>query len=60
MRANLHKILSSLFSWFDFQDVVFIAAAGAVGYGVWQYSPAAAFITIGSLFLVLTTFGRFK
>lgn len=64
MRENLKQILSAagvkLRGWFKFNDVAFLAAAGAVGYGIYQVHPPSAFIAIGGLFLILTTWEKFK
>jgi hypothetical protein len=47
-------------TWIDCNDVVFILSAAAIGYGVWQLYQYAAFIVVGTLFLALSLFGRFK
>jgi hypothetical protein len=44
----------------DRNDIVFILSAAAIGYGIWEIHPSVAFIVVGSLFLLLSLFGRFK
>ncbi len=46
--------------WFTFSDCVFCVATGALGYGIFQVHPPSAFIVLGSLFLLLTVYGKFK
>jgi hypothetical protein len=41
-----------------FNDVVFVAAVGALGYGIALIHPATAFIIIGLLFVILSTWGK--
>lgn len=64
MRETLKEIVKAgwqKFSrWFNLSDVIFLAAAGGLGYGIWQIHPPTAWIVLGSLFLILTTYGRFK
>ncbi len=52
--------LRKLNQWLSFSDCVFCAATGALGYGIFQIHPPSAFIILGVLFIVLTTYGRFK
>lgn len=64
MRENLKQIFAvigkRLAVTFKFADIVFLAATGSVGYGIYQIHPPSAFIAIGSLFIILTVYGRFK
>ena len=40
---------------FDFGDVLFVAAVAAVGYGLAQIYPPAAWIIVGVIFIVVTS-----
>lgn len=60
LRSMLTRSWRQLRAWFSLNDLVFIAAAGFLGYGIWLIHQPSAYITIGLLFVLLTTWGRFK
>lgn len=59
MRARFGAALS-LFgrkaaALFDLGDALFVAAVGAIGYGVAQIYPPAAWIVVGLIFIIVGT-----
>ncbi len=44
----------------NLNDAVFVIASAALGYGLWLINEALAFIVMGSLFLLLTTWGKLR
>ena len=64
MSTNLRELVGAigrlLKTSFSLSDCVFFAAAAALGYGLYQIHQPLAYIVLGILFIVLTTYGRFK
>ena len=63
MRENFKQLLTTVgraIRWFNFSDLVFVAGAAAVGYGLALIYKPLAFIVVGTFFVILTTYGRFK
>lgn len=64
MRDNLRAALTALWTglgkWFRLADLVFLASVGAVFYGIAKIYEPLAWIFTGGLFIVLTTWGKFR
>ncbi|MDZ4344968.1 MAG: hypothetical protein U1E51_21300 [Candidatus Binatia bacterium] len=52
--------LYKLFQFITLNDVAFVLAAAALGFGLWLISAPLAFIVMGSLFLLLATWGKLR
>ena len=52
----IRKLIQS----FTLNDTVFVLAAATVGFGLWLISAPMAFIVMGSLFLLLATWGKLR
>jgi len=64
MRENLRDIGNLFFAWLkrsiDAQSAFFLLGLGALWWGIFQISPPASFIAVGSIIVVLSTWGVFK
>jgi hypothetical protein len=54
------SILRKMILSISVNDAVFVLASAALGYGLWCIHEAMAYIVMGSLFLLLATWGRLK
>ena len=60
MKALLITSVFKLRQALSLDGVVFTFAIASMGYGIGLISVPAAFIIVGSLFVILTTWGLFK
>ena len=64
MRENLKQIGDLFFAWLkraiDAQSAFFLAGMAMLWYGIHRVSEPAAFIAIGLIIVVLSTWGVFK
>lgn len=64
MRKNLREIGDLFFAWLkrvvDAQSFFFLCGITSLWYGIFQWSPPASFVAVGSIVVVLTTWGVFK
>jgi hypothetical protein len=58
--VNSMSILRKMILSISVNDAVFVLASAALGYGLWCIHEAMAYIVMGSLFLLLATWGRLK
>ena len=60
LRAFIRAFGQTFGRLFKVRDLVFLLAVASVAYGIALIHLPAAFITVGMLFVILTTWGRFK
>lgn len=57
MRDNFNRSMTALWraakAGFDFGDMIFLVAVGAVGYGIAQIYQPAAWIVVGGIFIMV-------
>lgn len=54
--ANMGKATAGFFGAFFF-DFTALAGLGMIGYGIWQWSPPASMVVVGSIIFICSLFG---
>ncbi len=60
LKKAMKALVDKVYALFDLSDVVFLLAVALLAYGVWLIHRPLAFIVVGAIFVVLTTWKRFK